>query len=175
MKKTFALALPCWDKKKEVDGNEEALSSEEPVLARTSGEPANSALVEIEIDIGEDTPVWELINELLEEEESNEETTTASGATTESESDSVCASLEEIDNDLLRSGLREVLNTRTSHSLEVTIQSSLSGISRVPLLRTSCTANTLQLVVKDGLKSLSVRFEITPSLNFLLQSPFSLF
>ncbi len=56
------------------------------------------------------TPVWELMNELLEEEESNEE----SGATAESESDSVCASLEEVDNHLMQSGLREVFNSRTS-------------------------------------------------------------
>ena len=140
MKMAFELALPNW----EIDTQSSCIDS---VATLDSGSEAQAVeFVEIEIDVNEDTPVWELINELFEDNLTGKSTN----------SNPLSEALDGAEFELLKSGLRNILDANYSETTAASLEKNSTTPTRAPLLRTSCTAHTLQLVVKDGLVLLPV-------------------
>ena len=140
MKMAFELTLPNW----EIDTQSSCIDS---VATLDSGSEAQAVeFVEIEIDVNEDTPVWELINELFEDNLTGKSTN----------SNPLSEALDGAEFELLKSGLRNILDANYSETTAASLEKNSTTPTRAPLLRTSCTAHTLQLVVKDGLVLLPV-------------------
>ena len=140
MKMAFELTLPNW----EIDTQSSCIDS---VATLDSGSEAQAVeFVEIEIDVNEDTPVWELINELFEDNLTGKSTN----------SNPLSEALDGAEFELLKSGLRNILDANYSETTAASLEKNSTTPTRAPLLRTSCTAHTLQLVVKDGLVHLPV-------------------
>ena len=159
MKKAFELSIPSWESDsvastiEEVITNNAIISTPSVSATTTTAAPEGTAdFVELEIDA--DTPVWELIYQLMQEEDEQE------SISTETETNNLNEAIDTTNRELLECKLRDLFSaneTANDEDEESTSSTTTTGKKRAPLLRTSCTAHTLQLVIKDGLKELPVR------------------
>ena len=152
MKKAFEFSIPSWTTEEEQDNSVIGFEEERESLECPDQPGPSMVDVEIEWEGSDDEaiPVWMLVsNELnfCENSSTHDEDENGSQYQVLAEDLRIAFNADALSIDLLEENSGGRRNS--------------SGIVRSTSLRTSCTAHTLQLVVKDGLTSLSV----TKSLN----------
>ncbi len=156
MKKAFELFIPSWESDsvastiEEVNNN--AIISTPSVSATTTTAAPDGTADFVELEIDADTPVWKLIYQLMQEEDEQE------SISAETERNNLNEAIDTTNRELLECELRVLFSANeTANDEDKESTSSTTVKKRAPLLPTSCTAHTLQLVIKDGLKELPVR------------------